>query len=142
MGLNFTASHPAAAGIAADWAKANYIIDQIRGIPTMTVPITPGGAMTQSLMRIDELWTSDEVWLSEKPKTRMIREHGPDSRLTVDNDMRQFFKSSSREGDQVIYRPIVGIKRKHWSCQRKRFVLRQQISCGRGYKALLHLKSL
>lgn len=111
-GLNFTASHPAAAGIAADWAKANYIIDQIRGIPTMTVPSSlPAGTMTQSLMRIDELWTSDEVWLSEKPKTRMIREHGPDSRLTVDNDMRQFFKSSSREGDQVIYRPIVGIKK-------------------------------
>ena len=112
-GLNFTASHPATAGISADWARANYVIDQIGGIPTMTPPASlPLGTMTQSLLRIDEPCTLDEIWLSEKPKATIVREHGPDSRLTVDDDMQKFFKASSREGEQVIFRPIVGLKKK------------------------------
>lgn len=111
-GLNFTDLHPHAAGLVADWASANFVIDEVHGVPSMGLPSSlPNDTLTQSVFRIDQPWNNDEVWLTEKPRSRIVNDLGPDALLSVDDDMQSFFKASSRTEPYLISRTIVGLRR-------------------------------
>jgi len=111
-GLNYTQLHPRAAGVVADYAKADFVIDEIRGVPVMRTPtILPSDTRTQCIFRIEETSQTDEVWLGEKPKAKIEKEEGAAQLLEVDEDMREFFEPSSRRGSRLVFIPFVDYER-------------------------------
>jgi hypothetical protein len=107
-GLNFTDIHPEHPGMAARWGDEQFsITEDDRAVLQFARPRSePKGIVTQGVINIESLVSSEEAFLPTKPK--VDREEHRERRPLglIDDDLATFFTKASIRRGQLVYETV------------------------------------
>jgi len=108
-GQNLTARNPraGAAGVEAEWQAAGFSITEQQSVLEFDRARPPGPHVTtQAVFSIDRPSDREETLFSQAPKAEFRMIPGRRELVSLDPDMKRFYRKSDCQGDMLIHVPI------------------------------------